>query len=340
MNDTVRWGILSTANIGAKAVTPAILASTNGVLAAVASRNDERAAEYAARFNIPRSHGSYEELLADPDVDAIYNPLPNSMHLEWTIKALEAGKHVLCEKPLGLNAAECLEMAAAAERNGRLLMEAFMYRFHPRIQRTVDLVAAGELGNLKLIRSAFAFNVQDPGNIRLQADLGGGSLMDVGSYCVNVSRTVVGSEPLEAQAFAVEGSAGVDVELFGVLRFEGNVFAQFSSSLNTFRHELVEVVGTDGRLQLGSVFQPGTADAAIDLETADGSRQETIQGVNHYQLMVEHFADCILTGTKPRYSVLDAAANMAAIEALYASAANGGRPEPIRRPGHLRPGSH
>ncbi len=333
MNDRVRWGILSTANIGAKAVTPAILASTNGVLAAVASRNDEKATEYAAQFGMPRSYGSYEELLADPDVDAIYNPLPNRMHLEWTIKALEAGKHVLCEKPLGLNAAECLEMADAARRNDRLLMEAFMYRFHPRIKRTVDLVASGELGDVKLIRSSFAFKVQDPLNIRLDGDLGGGALMDVGCYCVNVSRTVVGREPVEAQAFAVAGGAGVDVELYGMLHFEGDVFAQFSSALDTFRHELLDVVGTEGRLQVGSPFQPGTVDATIDIEAGDSSRQETIEGVNHYQLMVEHFADCVLEGTQPRYSVFDAAANMAAIDALYASAANGGRPEPVEQVG-------
>lgn len=333
MNEKIRWGILSTAGIGAKAVTPAILASRNGKVVAVASRDGEKAAEYAAKFGILRSHGSYEALLADPEIDAIYNPLPNSMHLEWTVKALEAGKHVLCEKPLGLNVAQCVEMAEAARRTGKLLMEAFMYRFHPRIQRTVELVAAGEVGELKSIRSAFAFTVSDPSNIRLQSDLGGGSLMGVGCYCVNASRTLIGSEPTEAQAFAVEGGAGVDVELFGVLRFEGGVHAQFSSGLDMFRHELLDVIGTTGALQLSSAFQPGTSAAAIEIESSDGSRQEVLDGVDHYVLMVEHFADCVITGEQPRYSLLDAAANMAAIEALYASAASGGKPQPVEKVG-------
>lgn len=330
-NDQVRWGILSTARIGAKAVTPAIQASNNGIVAAVASRNEARAVEYAAQFGIARQHASYEALLADPEVDVIYNPLPNSMHLEWTIKALEAGKHVLCEKPLGLTAAECLAMADAATLNDRLLMEAFMYRFHPRIKRTQELLAAGQVGDVKLIRSAFSFMVADPQNVRLDADLGGGSLLDVGCYCVNASRTLLGSEPLEAQAFAVNGATGVDLQLVGVLRFAGDVFAQFNCGFNTAREELLEVVGTTGKLRLDSAFLPGSGDVVINLEDATGSSEESVKGVNQYQLMVTHFADCILQGTQPRYSVRDAAANLAALDALRASAAQGGRPEPVRQ---------
>jgi predicted dehydrogenase len=330
MTDKIRWGILSTANIGRRAVTPAIRASENGVLMAVASRDANKATEYAGQFGIPRSYASYGELLADPEVDAIYNPLPNSLHREWTIRALEAGKHVLCEKPLSLDAAECVEMFEAAKQNDRILMEAFMYRFHPRMHRMLELLASRPLGDVKLIRSAFTFPVLDPSNIRLQPELGGGALMDVGCYCVNVSRTLLGREPVEAQAFEVQGGAGVDVELIGVLRFEGDVFAQFHCAMNTFRQEFVEVVGSEGRLRLDSAFLPGTADAVIQLDRqGEGKTEVVVPGAEQYRLMVEHFAECALKGTEPRYGLDDAAANMAAITALYESARDGGRPKRV-----------
>ncbi len=185
---SVRWGVMSTANIGRAAVNPAIQASGNGSLVAVASREEARAKEFAATHGIPTAYGSYEALLDDGAIDAVYIPLPNSMHREWVIRAAEAGKHVLCEKPLALDATECEEMAAAAEDNRVVLMEAFMYRFHPRTVRVVDMVREGVLGELKAIRSSFTFRLRSLDNIRLDPDLGGGALMDVGCYCVNVSR--------------------------------------------------------------------------------------------------------------------------------------------------------
>src|SRR3954447_13087611 len=185
----VRWGVLSTANIGRRAVLPAIQRSRNGELVAVASRDADKARAFAADLGIPRAYASYEQLLADPEIEAVYIPLPNSMHREWTIKAAQAGKHILCEKPLGLNAAECAEMDAAARQNGVLLMEAFMYRFHPQTERVIQLIRQGAIGHPRLIHAAFTFRLSNPANIRLQSDLGGGSLMDVGCYCVNVSRT-------------------------------------------------------------------------------------------------------------------------------------------------------
>ena len=196
---SLNWGILSTANIGRAALIPAIRASGNGALVAVASRQASTAQAFASTHGIPESYPSYQALLQASSIDAVYLPLPNSLHREWTIKAAEHGKHILCEKPLGLAAAECHEMAAAAKANGVILMEAFMYRFHPQIGRVLALIQDGAIGALKSIRSAFTFRLTKPGNIRLDLALGGGALMDVGCYCVNVSRTLAGSEPVEVR---------------------------------------------------------------------------------------------------------------------------------------------
>ena len=331
MNDRLRWGILSTANIGRKTVTPALQASRNGAVVAVASRDEVQAEAYATDLGIETFYGDYESLLADPNVDAVYNPLPNSLHKPWTVRALEAGKHVLCEKPMGLNAQECLDMHAAAEQNGRVLMEAFMYRFHPRTERALELLSNNTLGDLKLVRAGFTFTVPDPGNIRLQPDLGGGSLMDVGCYCVNVGRTLLGREPVTAQAFAVWSGRGVDTSVVGVLRFGGDVFVQFHCALDTARQEFVEVVGSEGRMRLNAAFLPGLSDAVVELTNHGETTQETVPGADEYRLMSEHFADCVLNGSEPRYGALEAAANMATLEALYASARNGGKPVEIKR---------
>jgi predicted dehydrogenase len=323
----IRWGVLSTANIGRAAVNPAIQASSNGTLVAVASRDGERARAFAQAGGIPRSHGSYEALLEDDEVDAIYIPLPNSMHLEWSRRAAERGKHVLCEKPLGLNAAECIEMDAVAQVNGVVLMEAFMYRFHPRIDRVIRIVRDGGIGKLEAIRSAFTFRLMRNDNIRWSAELGGGALMDVGCYCVNVSRTITGEEPVEAVAWAEWADTGVDAKLSGMLRFASGVIAQFDCGMTMERRELVEVAGTDGYLSLDSAFLPGKGDVGIEVRRGrDDATAETVPGADEYTRMVEHFADCALSGRTPRYGIADAAANMRAIEALYASARAGGKP--------------
>jgi predicted dehydrogenase len=288
--ERIRWGVLSTANIGRVAVIPAIEASTNGELVAVASRDDERAGAFASALGIPRAHSSYEALLADNEVDALYIPLPNSMHLEWTAKAVAAGKHVLCEKPLALDEAECHEMAAAAQRAGVTLMEAFMYRFHPRTARVLELIQGDAIGPLRVVRSSFSFRLRNPDNIRMKPELGGGSLMDVGCYCVNVSRTLAGAEPVEVQAFASWGN----------------------------------------HLDVSAAFLPGVGDTIIEEHHGrEASQPHTIPGTDEYQLMVEHFADCVLYDRPVRYPPAEAAANMRTIEALYRSARNGGRPETV-----------
>jgi len=324
----VRWGVLSTANIGRHAVVPAIRRSCNGDAVAVASRDADRAASFADDLGIPRAHGRYEDLLADPEVDAVYNPLPNSLHREWTLKALAAGKPVLCEKPLGLTAVECLEMNRAAEQSGLALMEAFMYRFHPQIERALGLLAEGAIGAPRLIRASFSFQLKHPDNIRFDPALGGGSLLDVGCYCVNVARTLAGGEPVEAQAWARWGGRGVDVGIAGQLRFPDGLLAQFDSALDLPRREHVEVVGDRGSLELPIAFLSRQRDKQILVHAAQ-ARTLAVPAVDEYRLMVEHVADCVLNGTPVRYPAAEAAANLRAIEALYRSARDGGKPQPI-----------
>ena len=322
----VRWGVISTANIGRYAVNPAIQASSNGELVAVASRDGDRARAFADEWDIPVAHGRYEGLLADDGIDAVYIPLPNSLHREWSIKAMEAGKHVLCEKPLALTKAECLEMQAASDANGVMLMEAFMYRFHPRTERVLKMIEDGALGELKMIQAAFTFRLKSLDNIRLDPDLGGGALMDVGCYCVNVSRTAAGGEPVEVQALATRSASGVDEMLAGTMRFANDVVASFQCGLNTRRRERYEIGGTDGYLAVEDAFLPGKDDVVIEEYRDDNEPVvHTINGVDEYRLMVEHFADCVLGGTPPRYAATEAAANMQVIEALYASVRAGGK---------------
>ena len=326
----LRWGVLSTSNIGRRAVIPAIQRSRNGAVVALGSRDAGRAGEVAAELGIERAYGSYAELLADPDVDAVYIPLPNSLHREWTIRAAEAGKHILCEKPLALSAAECREMADAAARNGVLLMEAFMYRYHPQTSAVQELLAAGAVGEPRLIHAAFSFNVANPANIRLQPELGGGALMDVGCYCVNVSRTLFAAEPESVTAWVRWSASGVDEQMVAALQFADGRFAQFDCALNLARRESYEVVGTTGQIGVPVAFLPGAGDTTLHLQPAGAQAvAQTVPGADEYQLMAEDFADAVLQGRPVRYPPAEAAANMRVIEALYRSARAGGRPEPV-----------
>lgn len=323
----LRWGVLGTANIGRAAVNPAIQASRNGTLVAAASRDAERARAFAGKWGIPRHYPSYEALIADAEIDAIYIPLPNHLHAPWSIRALERGKHVLCEKPIALSVGECREMEAAASTNGRNLMEAFMYRFHPRTERVVELARSGALGEVRAIRSAFTFRLTRADDVRLYPAMGGGALMDVGCYCVSVSRTLAGAEPVEAQAWATWGPSGVDVELSGALRFARGLVAHFDCALALERRELVEVAGTDASLTIEAAFRPGEGIVAFVEHRAKGEEvRHEVAGADEYRLMVEHFADCALHDRPLRYSAAEAAGNTAALEALLASARNGGRP--------------
>ncbi|MEZ4415514.1 MAG: Gfo/Idh/MocA family oxidoreductase [Gemmatimonadota bacterium] len=322
MSDRIlRWGVLSTANIGRAAVVPALHASPRSRVEAVASRDQARARQFAEANRIPRGVGSYQALLDDPEIDAVYIPLPNSLHLEWTRKAAEAGKHVLCEKPLGLGARECLEMDRVARVHDVRLMEAFMYRFHPRSERLLEMVGSGALGDLRMIRSTFTFRLTRPDNIRLDPGLGGGALLDVGCYCVNVSRMVAGREPLAVQATARWSERGVDEELTGTLFFEGGLVARFDCALTMERCEQVEVAGTDAWLRIPQAFLPGTNDCVIEEHRGRSGREDhLVPGADEYLRMVEHFEDAVLDGLPLRYDAREAARNLKVIEAIYVSA--------------------
>lgn len=324
----LRWGILSTANIGRVAVVPALQTAEGAEVVAVASRDRTRAEEFAQGLGIPKVHGSYEDLLADPEIDALYIPLPNRLHAEWTIRAAEAGKHILCEKPLAMDAVECDTMARAAADQGVVLMEAFMYRFHPRTSKVLELLSQGAVGDPRTVRTAFTFRLRSPENIRLSAELGGGALMDVGCYCVNAARTLFGSEPVAAQASArwTGGSPGegVDDELTGVLHFPGGVRAHFDCALTQERWEFYEVAGTEGVLRVDSAFLPGTGEVTATVHRSGAVEEHRVEGDDQYRLMVEHFMACVREGSSPRWDAAEAAANMSAIGALYRSAKAGG----------------
>jgi predicted dehydrogenase len=327
MAAAIRWGLLSTANIARAAIIPAMHAAPGSVPAAVASRSEARARDFAAENGIERWYGSYEELLADSELDAIYIALPNSLHCEWSIKAAEAGKHVLCEKPLALNAEECIRMDQAARNNGVRLMEAFMYRFHPRTEQLRRMLAEGAIGRLAAVDAHFSFRLTRRENIRFSAELGGGALMDVGCYCVNAIRTMSGSEPELVSAFSVTGPSGVDERLSGAMLLPGGVTAHFSCSLLDERREQYSLTGEEGWLEVPSAFLPGSSDCEIrEHHGREAPVVHRVEGVDEYRLMVEHFCQSLQSGGPLRYSPEEAAANMRVINALAASARRGGAP--------------
>ncbi len=319
MPDKIRWGILSTANIGRK-VIPAIHESRNGVVAAVASRSLERAREFAAEQSIPIVYGSYEELIESEDLDAIYNPLPNSMHAEWSIKCAGAGVATLCEKPFASDAAEAQTIVDAFESQDVLLAEAFMYRFHPQHTKVKSIMAEGGIGDLKIINSSFTFYISDTANIRLSKALAGGGLMDVGCYCVNLMRFITGEEPEAVTAVGNIGpSTGVDEILAGTLKFPSGVIGHFDCGLRAHRQQSYRLKGTSGSIVVGSSFTPDKAkDTIVQHWRGDQFTEHVIAPVDHYQLMVEDFADALLTGGAPRFSPSDAVLNMKVVDRLLA----------------------
>jgi predicted dehydrogenase len=312
----VKWGILSTANINRLFLEGARQAE-NLEIVAVASRDAARAEQYARNNGIPRSHGSYEALLADPEVEAVYIPLPNSLHIPWTIRALEAGKHVLCEKPLSRHLAAVEEAFDVAERHERLLMEAFMYRHNPQTQRVSQLVAEGAVGRLRLIRAAFSFFAPDPANVRLAGELDGGSLMDVGSYCVSGARLLAG-EPEHVTALQGTGGRGVDVVFAGAMRFADDVIAHFDSGLMLARRDELEVVGEEGSLFLDDPWHCRVP--VIELRREQETERIELPVANSYCLEAENFSAAIRGEAAPLLGRADAVGQARAIEMLYAAA--------------------
>jgi D-xylose 1-dehydrogenase (NADP+, D-xylono-1,5-lactone-forming) len=317
--DPVRWGILSTADINRKLLAGAALSSDVEVVA-VGSRDLGRAQAFARQYGIPAAYGSYEELLADPSVEAIYNPLPNTMHCEWSIRALEAGKHVLCEKPMSSSAAEVEGAFAAAERTGFLLTEAFMYRHHPQTRRLAALVAEGAIGELRLIRSVFSYGLFDVSNIRLRTELDGGSLMDVGCYCISGSRLLAG-EPESVFGRAYTGPTGTDWAFTGSLRFPGDVLALFDCATCLPNRDELEAIGSEGSLFLDDPWH--CQNPVIELRRDDGVERIAVEPANPYQLELEDLGRAIREGTPPLLGREDAVAQARVIEALRRSAASG-----------------
>lgn len=325
MNKKFRWGILSTASIARRAMIPALQASPMAEVTAVASRDGKRAMRLAGKMNIPKAYGDYQALLEDPEIDAVYIPLPNHLHKPWSIKAAQAGKHILCEKPLALNPQDCEEMFTAAEANNVLLMESFMYRHHPRIKAAARLVREGELGQIKTIESAFTFRLENQANSRYHPDMGGGSLMDVGCYCINLSRLIACREPRTVQARAIWSESGVDEQLVGLLDFGDGLLAHFDCGFNQSLRQRAIISGTDCFLVLRDVFLPGTRPTKIHLVKDGGQQIKTFEGVDEYRLIAEDFMHAIKTGKIPLQRS-DAVANLKVIQALLISARQDGKP--------------
>jgi predicted dehydrogenase len=315
----MRLGIVSTADINRK-VIPGAHASDKIELVAVASREQRRAEEYAREWGIPRAHGSYEGLLEDSEVDAVYISLPNTMHREWSIRSLEAGKHVICEKPFSKHPDDVEAAFDAADRAGRLLTEAFMYRHNPQAARLIELVREGAIGDLRLIRSAFSYGLYDADNIRLRTDVDGGSLMDVGCYCVSGSRLLAG-EPESAFGRAFIGPTGTDWVFTGSLRFPGDVLALFDCGTSLTNRDELEVVGSEGSLFLDDPWHANRP--VIELRREEGTERIELEPVDSYRLELENLADAIAGEAPLLLGREDALGQARTIGALFASAESG-----------------
>jgi D-xylose 1-dehydrogenase (NADP+, D-xylono-1,5-lactone-forming) len=341
--DVVNWGILGAAKVAKRAVGPGIQRSPNGVIHAIASRSLEKARDYASTFGVPEAYGSYDELLKDPKVQAVYIPLPNTLHKEWTIRAAEAGKHVLCEKPLASNAAEAQEMVDACRRNDVLLMEAFQYRLHPQTQAVKKIIDEGRIGKVVAVASVHSSSRPEEGNIRMKRELGGGPLADKGCYCVSIARLLMDGEPTSVFARGDFDKDGLDWRVTADLEFQGGRMAWLDTS-----HKLVggsyyqgcQIFGEKGRIYIPLPFaqRPVTEQGRIvdtsfvvsSDESMDSVEEKVnVKGVHQWQLEVEYFADRILKSEPLGYPMEDGLAQTKVMDAIYKSAREGGRPERI-----------
>ena len=320
----VRWGILSTAKIGWEKVIPAMQAGKFCEIIAIASRSKEQAQAVAERLNIPAAHGSYEELLNDPEIDAIYIPLPNHQHVEWAIKSLEAGKHVLCEKPIGLSYAEAQHLLEAAKKKPHLkIMEAFMYRFHPQWQHAKKLVNDGKAGELKTIQSFFSYYNVDPKNIRNIKEAGGGAMMDIGCYCVSLSRFIFGKEPVR-----VLGNVEYDPLLqtdrlaSGIMDFYTGT-STFTCSTQLVPYQRVMIFGTEARIEIEIPFNaPPDRSTRIWLHSKNGSEEIVFDPTDQYTIQGDLFSQAVLNDEPVHTPLEDAVNNMKVIEAIFESGRN------------------
>jgi predicted dehydrogenase len=333
MSEKMNWGVMGNARIARVCVIPAIQKSRNGTVYALASRFVDQAAGVCKNNRIGRLYDDYGALIQDPLIEAIYIPLPNHLHCEWTLKCLAAGKHVLCEKPLACAAHEAEAMAAAAQSAGRLLMEALMYRFHPRSRQIRKLVRQGAIGAPRLVRTAFCYrmaakDLESRHNARLKPEMGGGALLDVGCYGVSVARWFYDAEPAHVQSQACYHRQGVDLHVAGLLQFENDRLATLEASFVAGLQQTFSVVGEQGVVELPhDAFIPWEKDALFTLRQkgADSAAPTVVPGADEYRLMVEHFVDAARELGPPRVSTADSVAGMRVLDALAVAARTGER---------------
>jgi predicted dehydrogenase len=331
MTERIKWGVLGNAEIARVCVIPAVQKSRNGMVYGFASRSPKNARQTVRENYINHVYDNYDDLLGDQDIDAIYIPLPNHLHHPWTLRALQAGKHVLCEKPLACDESEAQEMVDAAAAAGLLLMEGMMYRFHPRSQSIKKVVAKGGIGTVSLVRSAFCYKMDDEllasgNNARLKREMGGGALLDVGCYSVSVARWYMGAEPTELQAQAAYHPSGVDMHLVASLRFPENGLATLEASFISSMQQTYSVVGSEGAIELPhDAFIPWEKDAVFTVRGKDQEvgQEHVTPGADEYQLMVEHFADAILGKTELTLPPEESIRNMRVLDGLAAAARTG-----------------
>ncbi len=323
----LRWGILSTAKIGANWVVPALQGSPHHEVVAVGSRDGDRARTWAHDNGIGRAHGSYEELLADDSVEAVYNPLPNHLHVDWSIAALEAGKHVLCEKPLGLNRIDAQRLVDAAEEHPTLVaMEAFMYRFHPQWVATRDMVTSGRIGELRSIQTFFSYHNVDPGDVRHNPDWGGGALLDIGCYPISQARWLFDAEPVRVMGLLeLDPRFRTDRHTSAVLDFGEGRRATWTVATQVQPHQRAQIVGTEGRIEV-EIPVNAPRDRATRVLLVNGQDQQSLEfgPADQYAYQADAFARAARSGEPAPTPLADAIANMAVIDAVFASAGTGG----------------
>jgi xylose dehydrogenase (NAD/NADP) len=312
------WGLLGTARINRALIEP-IKSSKKSILIAVASRSQAKAEEYSKTWGIPRFFSNYEEMLSDPGIDVIYNALPNSLHAEWSIKAMQMGKHVLCEKPISTSIRDMDSIIDTSNKTGMVITEAFMYRHHPQTILIKQMIDNGKIGKLQLIRGSFCYTNTRSADPRFDPDLGGGSMWDVGCYPINYARYITGKEAVEVYCHQVVGPTGIDLLCAGQLLFSNGIIAQFECSFISPFKAYMEFTGDKGRIIVQDPYKPGIKTKLI--YEIDGKLTTiNIKGEKLYQGEVEDIEDAILNGTPPRISLEDSKGNIAVIEALYTSA--------------------
>jgi predicted dehydrogenase len=322
----LNWGLLGTARINRALIKP-LKNSRQNKLLGVASRTIQRAKEYASHWDIPCAYGSYEEMLADPKIDVVYISLPNGLHREWSIKCAQAGKHILCEKSIALSVTDVDEMANAADQAGVFIAEAFMYRHHPLTLKVKEMIDQGEIGDIRLIRGCFTFQIQSETDIRLNPELGGGCLWDIGCYPISYAHFLLSQEPIEVFGWQYLGKSGVDETFIGQLHFSNSAYVQFDASFRCPYRASMEIIGSQASFQIPNPFKPGLSEKIIIVRDKHQEIIE-IEGEELYLGEVEDLAQAIFSKQPPRISMQESRGNIGTISALLTSAIQG-KPVPI-----------